>query len=211
LYGVRAVRQAGHASSKLWRLARGEQILELYHTGQMSDIIPERAAIYLWRLSMRPPAAARATAQALTDWLDSLLTLPLGEVTDSRVSHALRIASLEVRGGGLGEEKKRVIQAFSADRRNRQWLLRFLETLGPQSTALYAGETGNLYSRTKQHLNGDSDFGLMVREHIRLSWEMFDLHYVELGDATEQPSEVRKALEYMTAVMTVSAFTKRPG
>lgn len=194
-----------------WQVVPGEQLVELYQTSSLRDIVPKRSVVYSWRLSLRPPLGASTNGTTLTDWVDTLMALPLGAVEETRVSHTLRIESVQIRGGGLGEEKKRVLKAFLKARENRIWFLRYLESLGPISLALYTGETGNLYSRVRQHLDGLSDFGAMINGHSELSWEKLDLYYVDVGEPSESASKTRKLLEYITAVLTMSGFTKRPG
>lgn len=198
-------------SSDGWRISSGEDLVDLYHSDDLGAELPKNAAIYVWKLAMRPSSADRATGRALARWVDQLLTLPLGEVAEKRISHAVKIRHFELRGDGLGTDKLRTLARFASNETNRLWLLRYLEALSPYVASLYAGETGNLQARVMQHIRGDSDFGATVLEHDQLSWDMLDLHYVPIGPATEKPSDARKAIEYLTAVMTVSAYTQRPG
>ena len=88
---------------------------------------------------------------------------------------------------------------------------RFLSELAPMSVGLYVGETLNLPSRVKQHLDGETDFGELVSENPMLDWASLDLHYCDLGPPSPDSTEIRKTVEYLTAVMTVAGFTKRPG
>ena len=58
-------------------------------------------------------------------------------------------------------------------------------------------------------MRAHTDFGRTIEE--RLSWEQLDLHYYDLGPQSENESQLRKALEYMTTALTIGGFTQRPG
>ena len=194
-----------------WQVVPGEELVGLHQAGEIGDVALERSAVYSWRLSMRPPSGVATNSESLTDWMDTLLSLPYGEIGNTRLSHTLSLGSIEVRGTGLGDEKKRVLKAFLRTRDNRQWFLRYLESLSPSTLALYTGETGNLTARIQQHMDGASDFGNQINNHSGLTWDKLDLHFVDLGKPTDSSNKTRKLLEYITAVTTLSGYTKRPG
>lgn len=194
-----------------WQVARGETLLELQQSGELRSELPVCSAVYLWKWNLRPRGTDATTPSSISTWISFLLDTPRGDVQDARLGHFLRINSIEITGPQLDQRKKRVLEVFAEKRANRQWLRHYIEDLASHSTTLYTGETGNLPLRIHQHIGGDTDFGKTVTEHPSLAWEALDLHYYNLGEPTSGPTEIRKALEYVTAIITLSGYTRRPG
>lgn len=195
----------------LWQRSRGEDLVELFREGSLDDDLPKCQAVYLWKWNLRPSPAHHLSAKPFARWLSALIASPNGRASNVRLSHFLHLSQLELRGGRLSDTKVRALEQFLASPGNRGWMKRFLNELAPLSVGLYVGETMNLSARVRQHLEGDTDFGILVSEHPLLAWENLDLHFCDLGPQSSESTEIRKTIEYITAVLTVAGFTQRPG
>jgi hypothetical protein len=198
-------------SDPIWEFSRGEDLVELHRDGSLGDELPKCQAIYVWRWNLRPGPSHHVAARPFADWIARLVETPHGKASNVRLAHYLHLSQLELRGSPLSVTKRTALEQFLSTPGNRAWMKRFLNELAPMSIGLYAGETLNLLARIKQHLDGDTDFAVMVENHPVMEWQALDLHYCDLGPPQPQSTEIRKTLEYLTAVLTVAGFTQRPG
>lgn len=146
----------------------------------------------------------------LLEWLDGAANVPFGEVRERRLSHYLKVGSLQLSGGGLPDDKRRTFASFLKNSKNRRWVAEFLADLSGHSPALYVGETGRLPMRVLQHLRSETDFGIFI-EKSTLDWSQLRLFYVNLGSASPDEKPTRTALEYLAATLTIAGRTSRPG
>lgn len=195
----------------LWTAVPGSILLDLYETGRLAGDLPRSAAIYMWKRSLRIPDDRAMTPESFVSWLDEVSTAALGQTRHVRLNHYLKAEAIELAGAPLPPDKANALAAFVRHPRNRRWLEHYLEQLAPHAPALYAGETTNLVARVGQHIAGESDFGGIVYSTTGLDWASLDLHYADLGTATEGSTDIRKALEYLTTMVTIAGHTHRPG
>lgn len=158
------------ADDLTWETVRGTDLLELHQERQLTSGLPSCTAIYLWKLRLRPSPLGAAPPEAFLDWIARVVDSPSREATDVRATHFLRLLSIELRAGHLGTNKRPAIRTFAQKKGNRRWMANYIADLSRHSPGLYAGETGHLPTRIKQHLQGDSDFGHLVLVHPQLSW-----------------------------------------
>ena len=117
---------------------------------------------------------------------------------------------MQLCGGDLPGQKREDLHAFLSVASNRAWLSRLLDDLGQHAPALYVGETESLATRIRQHMSGQSPFGMRVEANQYLDWRVLDLYYADLGPGPGNVNQ-RTALEYLTAVLSVAGMTSRPG
>lgn len=194
-----------------WKTAAGDFLFTLHLDGDIRSEIPQCEALYLWKRNFRPEGYELHSEAAFIQWLNRILTCPYGETRSVRLTHFLEVGSIKLSGPKLDSDKQRLLHAFIQSPKNRRWLMRYLEAVAVHSPALYVGETGNLQNRVTQHLRAQTDFGTYVDGAEELGWRDLDLHYCRVGDPTESSSESRKTLEYLTSVLTIAGYTKRPG
>ena len=196
----------------IWAVAHGVDLVELYDSGQsFESALPATPAVYLWKLNIRASIAESAESLSMTNWLDRLCKLPLGRSHGVRVGHFLTLGDIELRGNGLPPDKKASFQNFLTKPANRRWLLGYLDELSAHMPALYVGETERLPQRVREHVAGASVFGAQVSEDPDLSWEALDLWYAPISACGEQAVKARRSLEYLSTIMTLAGFTRRPG
>jgi hypothetical protein len=195
-----------------WVSFRGPELLEAFDQGDLTDLLGRHSAIYMWKLALRPSLLAKTDPVALLDFIDRVMRTPYGTVAPRRLSHFVWLDGFRIRGPGLPDEKRRHLRRWAeAKPSNRRWLQLYLLSLSDHAPTLYVGETGSLSSRIGQHLSGETDFGQTVAAFGSLEWSLLDLHYVSVGAETENESSLRKALEYVAAVVTVAGLTTKPG
>jgi len=195
----------------LWHIAYGEDLLDTTRSGDSLDsVLPDCAAIYMWKRRLRPPRTALVNATHLLEWCLDLTRTPIGEIRDVSLSHFLHINSLELSGLGLPESKHGDLKQFLQTPKNRLWLAKALDELSIHTPALYVGESGCLPERIAQHIGGQSPFGAKVEESSLLDWASLNLYYCDLGSGTGSKKQ-RTALEYMITQLTVAGMTARPG
>lgn len=195
-----------------WARVRGTDLIEAYEARSLRDILPSQQAIYAWQRSLRPTDVEQSSPDAFIEYLNRVLRATTGEIRGEMITHALHLGStLKIQGRGLTATQEEVMSDFLRSPNNRRWLARYLGRLAPHSTSLYVGETNCLPERIGQHLGGLSDFGQAVEQAEGLHWTELDLMYAQLGPSSDGPPDVRRTLEYITAVVTLSPLTKRPG
>jgi len=199
--------------TSLWHSESGADLLELYNAAEpLSTLLPNCAAVYMWKLALRPGILQKASPDEYVTWLDRLCRIPLGRVADSQLSHYLRVSNIEIRGRGLPEAKKHFFRKFLSPPPARKWMTEYINELSIHLPAIYVGETENLQQRITQHLAGDSQFGAQIRETPELAWDMLKLYFVKVENADAEFAAVaRRSLEYLTSSLTIAGFTIRPG
>lgn len=195
-----------------WQHASGADLYGLYQeTKPLATLLPEKPAIYMWKLRLRHDHLIKHDPQRTLRQLMRITKVSQGRTQPIQASHGLRVLGIQLCGTTLPENKKRVLATFLARPANSGWMLNYLEDLEQHLPALYVGEAGNLSKRTLDHLSGVTDFARLLEHDPELAWTDLNLYYMIMGGPTDADSPLRKAVEYITAVVTVSAFTQRPG
>ena len=200
------------ATGLKWQSCRGSVLQNAVEAGEsLKHYIAEGGGVYFWKARYRAEAWESSDAASMVAWLDRLTSGIHGRSTMTTISHVLQIPSVEIRGGGLNEEKRQYLLQFLKSAPARKWLADYIESLEKFSPTLYVGETGNLRRRASEHVRHLTDFGLYVQEASDLSWEFLDFYYLPLGGFESKPEKLRKSIEYVSAALTIAGLTKRPG
>lgn len=194
----------------MWRSVAGADLVEFLAEGQLGDAIPSCSAIYAWKWHLLPDRISASSAGGILQWIDDLSRMPYGRRIEMDTAY-LHMGDIRLRPSSLSEAKRAVLSEFLARSGNREWFVRYVQALSQHAPALYVGETGDLPKRTRDHLTGESDFGSYVRSEPGLSWEALDLYYAVLNGPSDQESEVRKTLEFVSSIVAIAGFTTRPG
>jgi hypothetical protein len=195
-----------------WQLVSGNDLFDLYQSGESLDtLLPQVSAVYMWKLRLMHDDLVAYDPSLTLRHVLRLTTTPQGRTPLAPASHGLMSLGLEVCGHGLTPPQRKTLTKFLAKPANNRWMISYLRDLEQHLPALYVGETGNLPKRVKDHLAALTDFGRSIAKEPRLTWAGLNFFYISLGDATDVENAMRKTIEYFTAVLTVSAFTRRPG
>lgn len=195
-----------------WQFASGADLYGLYSEGKpLATILPQAPAVYMWKLRLRLDDLIVHDPDRTLRQLMRVTKVSQGRTHPIPTSHGLRLLGIEVCGAGLPDYKQKILTQFLARPANSRWMLNYLEGLEQHLPALYVGETGNLSKRAFDHISGVTDFARLLEHDPELTWEDLNLYYASIGGPTDADSPLRKAVEYITAVVTVSAFTQRPG
>lgn len=201
-----------------WYRVPGSEIEDSLDRGDpVDDLVPECQAVYVWKRSLLPPAGAANSPSTFVEWIDRVLKTPSAVVAEHSLSHFARLNRLEVGGGGLSDQKHQTLQSLATSPQHRKLIIKYIKNLDHYLPALYVGETNNLVRRTKQHLNSETDFAVMLEEELGLIWADVDLHYWPLAEAIprseedESVREIRTLLELMAARATIAGCATRPG
>jgi hypothetical protein len=195
-----------------WQLVSGVELFELYQSGEsLTTLLPTVSAVYMWKLRLADDHLVSHDPDLTLRHLIRLTRTPQGRTLPIAASHGLTSLGIEVCGPGLPSFKQKTLAKFLTKPKNNRWMISYLRNLEQHLPALYVGETGNLPKRAKEHLAGLTDFGQTIGQERQLDWADLNFYYTSLGSATEVESAPRRAIEYITAVLTISAFTRRPG
>ncbi len=201
------------ATGLKWQSCRGSMLQSAVEAGESLKhyIFADGGGVYFWKARYRPEPWESTDAASMVAWLDRLTSGIHGRSTTSTISHVLQIPSVEIRGGGLNQEKHQYLSQFLKSALARKWLAEYIESLEKFAPTLYVGETGNLRRRAAEHVRHLTDFGLYVQEASDLSWEFLDFYYLALNNFEQKPEKLRKSIEYVSAALTIAGLTKRPG
>jgi hypothetical protein len=199
-----------------WEKATGPEVVEGLASGFVG-IVPAVSGIYVWKLAVRTRDPVRH-GRLLVDHIDARCTAPVGKAKGRLVGHHINVTNLTVAGKPLPRDKRALLEQRADRNPNFQlWMDRFLETLDGFAPSLYVGETNNLRTRVRAHLNGDTDFGKEVQVNTDLIWEDFDFYFIKLdsftppkGDTAES-TRFRKSLEWITTMISTSGYVDRAG
>lgn len=199
-------------AAESWQLASGSDLYGLTQGGEsLTTLLPVTPAVYMWKLRLRSETLVAHDPERTLRHLVRLAKIPQGRTLPISASQGLALLGIEVCGPGLPDNKKKVFAKFLAQPKNSRWLINYLESLEQHLPALYVGETGNLAKRAFEHLSGLTDFGSTLSTEPGLTWADLNLYYMPIGGTSDSDSPLRKAVEYITAVVTISAFTRRAG
>ena len=80
----------------------GLELKEIYDSQRsLSELLPEKAAIYLWRRAPRVPPREMESSEAFSKWSDETIKVPAGEVRDQLLSPFAILHRLTIQGHGL--------------------------------------------------------------------------------------------------------------
>ena len=196
----------------VWRHVSGAELDTLYQGGEsLTAALPTVSAVYMWKLRLADESLVTCDPSATLRKIIKLAKIPQGRSQPIRASHGLVNLGIEICGSGLPSFKQKVLSKFLAEKQNNRWMINYLRDLEKHLPTLYVGETGNLPQRAKEHLAGLTDFGQAITREPQLGWSDLNFYYANLGPESSTESQLRKAVEYVTAVLTVSAYTQRPG
>lgn len=188
----------------------GSDLVHAFRGIGQVDLLPEQSAIYLWKIRVMPNVARR-DGQGILKHIDRISQLPQGRLRNVPIGRGLTIEEFLIGGTGLNERKRSDLSQLVRTANGATVVWKFLMFLQGQMPAIYVGETGDLPRRIKEHLEGSTDFGRTVNEDPVLTWEDLVLDVVRMGDVGEDGVPSRRALEYLTTLMTISSYTQRPG
>lgn len=196
--------------AELEEAAAGEESLE--------QILLPCQAVYVWRHACRVSPAVSKDPDLFYKWVNEHVSLPFGDVSSRRMSHFLEVEKLILRGAPLSNEKKKVLKNLVYQSKGRKWLSSFMNSnLAVFIPPLYVGESGNLPSRVRDHLNGQTGFGNKIIENRQLSFSDLTLSYFALGavredeDSSKSVRDRRQLLEMILTNLTISGFVDRRG
>lgn len=197
----------------VWRLTSGAELVQSFRDGDsLTAMLPSVSAVYMWKLRLADESLVAHDPDGTIRRITRLANTPQGRSQQIQISHALVSVGIEICGAGLPDYKRQVLTRFLAQQKqNNRWMINYLRGLEQHLPALYVGETGDLPRRTRDHLAGLTDFGQAISKEPGLDWSDLNFYYADLGPPSNSDSPLRKAMEYITAVLTVSAFTQRPG
>lgn len=194
-----------------WGVISGAQLLAEYENGNsLRELLPQVSAVYFWRLKLAPDVSP-ADTNGMIRHIERIARLPQGRFGTISLSRSLQLDGITVGGSGLPAEKVGTLRALASTRTGARFLWHFLEDLETRIPALYVGETGNLPARVSDHLGGRSDFGAAICSDQVLNWRDMTFEFLRTGEAQEDTSERRQALEYLATVLTISNYTRRAG
>jgi hypothetical protein len=200
----------------MWTSIDGAELQWAFNRNEpLVDLVGSSAAIYLWRLNLKPPADVIQNAHQMSSWIADRLTIPLAEVAGVSLTHFLHLCGIAVGGGSLSEAKERTLKQWLRGAGSRQWMRGFFASLSEVAPPLYVGETDDLARRVRDHLRGDTHFAEALENKLKLSWTNLTLSYCAVpptlssndGDA----KELRTLLETLVARLGLAGWTVRPG
>ena len=203
-------------STRTWEFVSGADIEYAYlNQASLQELLPQCEAIYLWRRRFSPTSAAIHDGAHFIQWLEGAMQAPTAEVTNQQLAHFAVLDRLTIRGQGLTPTKRQLLARLAAKPQTRQWLVRYVHTLGQFSPPLYCGETAKLAQRVKDHVSAETGFGRHVHEGALPAWSDLELAFHALRPAAKhdelRAKERRTLVETITTAFTVSGYVARPG
>ena len=188
----------------------GSDLLHAFQSAGRVDLLPEQAAIYLWKIRVMPNVARR-DGQGLINHIERIAKLPQGRLRNVPLGRGLTIEEFLIGGTGLNERKRADFIELVRTANGATFVWKYLMFLQSQVPAIYVGETGDLPRRIREHIEGSTDFGRTVNSDPVLTWDDLILEVVRMGDVGDDGVPSRRALEYLATLMTISSYTQRPG
>jgi hypothetical protein len=194
-----------------WKKVEGNE-LEDGLIDKLGDLLPDGPAIYMWRRNLRPPVAVLSSAVAFREWVDTIMSVPLGLVKRRELSHYCVLGSLLLGGQALSEAKGQTIDGLAMNPKGRAYLAEFLSSLASALPSLYVGEATNLRTRVLDHIRGDSGLKEVLATDFGVSWHDLDLWFYPLPKGSEDATKaLRTLLETLATQLTLAPSVKRIG
>jgi len=197
----------------VWKTIEATELVEAIEEEGLSDLIPAGFGVYCWRRCFHAPSVTSNSAEACKNWILEMATLPAGRLGRSALSHCAWSEGIQVGGGGLTDTKEHTLEKLARERRKRDILVGFVESLSQFTPILYVGE-GDLRRRTKDHLTGTTGLAKYVEDTLGLRWESIQFSFCSLSKSESPSEEVKAVLELLEllAQRTLAPFgTERPG
>lgn len=198
----------------LWQSVSGIELERCYvGRDRMTENVPEQSAVYAWKRRYRPPAGVVSDPVALSDWVAKTVEIPSAILPRRELSHYLLLHGMSIGGAALTDDKLSTLQAWTTEQRSRRWLLELVQSIEALAPPLYVGETDNLARRVKDHLGNRTDFAVLLRDKLNLTWQDCELWYCLIPEqflATNAKGR-RTLVELLVARLTVAGCTSRPG
>ena len=200
-----------------WEFVSGADLEDAYvRQTPLSELVPDSSAIYVWRRLLQVPPSALRSSDALMTWLNGAMQAPNAEVHDRRLSHFAVLDQLTIRGSGITQTKKQQFGPLASTSKARDWLAKYVQSVGRFSAPLYCGETADLSQRTRDHLSGETGFGQRIkRGTVEASWSNLELGFCSLATlrfpTEERATELRQLLELVTTAFALSGYVSRRG
>ena len=198
-----------------WCFASGEEIEHTCDRGASLSELPASEAIYLWRRRSSPSKTALRDGAEFVRWFEEALHLPAGELRDQPLGHFAMLDRLTLRARPLPADKRRLLVRASREPRHRRFLAKYIRTLWQFAPPLYCGETGNLRTRSRDHVTGETGFGRRVLAGQVPPWRDLELGYLIIGDARAdddfQASKRRTLLEVVATSLVLAGYVDRRG
>ena len=200
-----------------WQNYSGKQLKELYQSAESGLVgaIPNKPGIYMWKLRASTPEMERESRWTqFVDLLDERCNTKLGEHLPNQ-GHWISYGPVEIRGNKLTEHKKNTLNRLKRTAQ-QTYTREFLQHLNAHTPALYVGEAKDLLLRINQHLNEETDFATRMKEgglsfdKLHLWWWELDQQFEKIFEEVDDQS-IRQTLEYITNMVSIGAYTKRPG
>lgn len=200
--------------SGLWQSVSGLE-LERSYVGRdpMTENVPDKSAVYAWKRKFRPPARIAADPMGLAEWIAETVKTPSAILPQRELSHYLLLHGISIGGAALTDEKLSTLKDWVTDAASRRWLLAMVQSIETLAPPLYIGETDNLARRVKDHLGTKTDFSLILRDKLHLTWQDCELWYCIVPEellASEAKGR-RTLVELLVARLTIAGCTSRPG
>lgn len=200
-----------------WRRYEGTHLLESLHDGSLGELLPTGAAVYRWRVVLRPPSRIGSDPATLQKWIERRASSVFGYVEPTEQAHFLHSERQWLCGAGLTLEQRITLRTLLCRSPhagpNQQLLLHVLKLLEPGVPSLYVGETTNIIVRTKQHLLGHSS---NLQSNLKVAGYTFKDLYLELLLLPDElvsgrdGDSMRLFLELLAARLSVSGLARDP-
>ena len=200
-----------------WEFVSGADLEDAYvRQIPLSELVPDSAAIYIWRRLLRVPPDALQSSEALMTWLEDAMQAPKAEVHNRRLSHFAVLDQLTIRGAGMTQTKKQQFGPLTSTYKAREWFAKYVQSVSGFSPPLYCGETADLSQRTRDHLSGDTHFGKRITTNtVEATWSDLELGFCNLETlrfrTEERATKLRQLLELVTTAFALSGYVSRRG
>ena len=193
-----------------WTSLKGEVLAQSHAEHDWKGLLPNRSAVYMWRLRISPSKSEQANGSLLFEHLQRVTGVPFSVAPSKQISRTLKAVGFEIGGLGLGEKSDSVKElCHSAE--SRRLVVQLLESLELSCPPLYTGEADKLSDRIWQHMEGQNSTLLQDLHTWGLNVSHLFLQYLELKDIAPLDGENRTSTEHIVTEITLSGFTKRRG
>jgi hypothetical protein len=194
-----------------WKKVAGSHLVDALDEGFIGDV-PEESGIYIWKLAVGP-GRPFSTADDLAEHVRSRIRTPVGSAK-GQLGMFYQFKDLTIAGTELPSEKRHRLISRADEAVHgitfRRFMKSFLDSLDAFTPALYVGEATDLRKRVRDHLNYQTGFSTFVDEQPMLEFGKLDFYFYAtpfLG----QDDRIRKTLEYIATMTSLSGFGSRPG
>jgi hypothetical protein len=178
-----------------WNTHDGSELIEALEDGTLSDIVPPRGGIYVWKRRLVAPSTVIADTSSCEKWVREVCAQPSGRLGRKALGPSVWTEGLQFGGGQLTVEKENTLAKISSNRRRRELLVAFLESLSEFMHPIYVGQSNSLSKRVKQHLRGETGLFDYLHDMLGLEWTDIQYKYLALSKSEIASPEVKALLE----------------